>query len=225
MAGSYLREGDVYRYGAGCGATPEFLAYLMANPITPGRGHDSIAGRVALSGKVECIPEIRDVKNYILPEHLRDQTRSVLGVPLLRDEKVEGVLILARLQPGSFDSRLINLVQTFADQAVIAIANVRLFNEVKARTDELSEALQQQTATADVLKVISRSAFDLQPVLNTLTTSAVTLCGAGNGIYLKKGDAFHIEAATTATPEPEFWSISVERRSGPAEAPSADGFC
>ena len=88
---------------------------------------------------------------------------------------------------------------------MIAIENVRLFEQVQARTRDLTEALQQQTATADVLKVISRSAFDLQAVLNTLTTSAVTLCGAANGlIYLKKGDAFHMEAATTATPDPEF---------------------
>ena len=88
---------------------------------------------------------------------------------------------------------------------MIAIENVRLFEQVQARTRDLTEALEQQTATADVLKVISRSAFDLQAVLNTLTTSAVTLCGAANGlIYLKKGDAFHLEAATTATPDPEF---------------------
>ena len=91
-----------------------------------------------------------------------------LGMPLLRGDEVIGVFALLGVEPGPFTPSQIELVQTFADQAVIAIENVRLFNEVKARTRDLSEALQQQTATADVFKVISRSAFDLQAVLDTL---------------------------------------------------------
>jgi two-component system, NtrC family, sensor kinase len=90
-------------------------------------------------------------------------------VPLLRNDRVEGVLVIAQTEPGVFSSRQIELVKTFADQAVIAIENVRLFDEVQAKTRDLTEALQQQTATADVLKVISRSAFDLDAVLQTLT--------------------------------------------------------
>src|SRR5258705_8317534 len=88
--------------------------------------------------------------------------RTILGVPLLRGKEPIGVLFLGRKTVEAFPEKQIELVQTFADQAVIAIENVRLFDEVQAKTRDLSEALQQQTATADVLKVISRSTFDLQ---------------------------------------------------------------
>ena len=122
---------------------------------------------------------------------------------MLRDGKVEGVLVLTRHSPGPFTQRQIELVETFADQAVIAIENVRLFDEVQARTRDLSEALQQQTATADVLKVISRSAFDLDAVLNTLTGTAIQLCEATRGvIWLRKGEHLRLAAHVNY---PEEW--------------------
>ena len=102
-------------------------------------------------------------------------------MPLLRNGEVEGVFDSVRPEPGAFTPRQIELVRTFADQAVIAIENARLFDEVQAKTRDLEESLQQQTATADVLKVISRSAFDLQPVFETLVSAAVELCGAFSG--------------------------------------------
>jgi GAF domain-containing protein len=99
---------------------------------------------------------------------------SALYLPLVREGECIGVLALAGKRAGMFGESEVTLAESFRDQALIAIENTRLFNEVQARTEDLRESLQQQTATADVLKVISRSAFDLEAVLNTLVRSAVT---------------------------------------------------
>src|SRR5678815_962606 len=114
--------------------------------------------------------------------------RSIAAVPLLHEGNPIGAIAVARANAGSFPKRQMALLQAFADQAVIAIENVRLFDEVQARTRDLSESLQQQTATADVLKVISRSTFDLKRVLRTLTESAAQLCEAQQAMVTQRGD-------------------------------------
>jgi signal transduction histidine kinase len=111
--------------------------------------------------------------------------QTILAVPLLRESTPFGALVLRRTKVELFSDKQIELVETFADQAVIAIENVRLFEAEQQRSRELSESLQQQTATADVLKVISRSAFDLQAVLDTLVESAVRLCDARFGAVFR----------------------------------------
>ena len=125
---------------------------------------------------------------------------SVIFTPMLLGDKVIGAIGAARHDPVGFDEKQIDLVTNFAKQAVIAIENARLLRELHARTDDLSESLQQQTATADVLKVISRSAFDLKSVLTTLTESAKGLCGASLGIIcLRDGEVMRLQAESGCT--------------------------
>ena len=180
---------------------PEWDRFTSTTRVYPGRG--SLVGRVLLESKTVQIPDVLTDPEYAYPEQQRaGGYRTLLGVPLLRSGQPIGVLFLGRSTVQPFSDKQIELVQTFADQAVIAIENVRLFDEVQARTRDLSEALQQQTATADVLKVISRSAFDLQTVLDALLSSACRLCEADFGTirYREEGD-FRLAATFGCKPE------------------------
>src|SRR5262245_22965870 len=160
-------------------------------------GRETCAGRVLLEGRPVQIPDCEADPEYKAPDILRASgNRAILGVPLLREGLPIGVLTLIRTTARPFTEKQIELTTIFADQAVIAIENVRLFDEVQARTRELSESLQQQTATADVLKAISRSAFDLKTVLDSLVEAATRLCEADQGSIARERNGTYKRVTT-----------------------------
>jgi GAF domain-containing protein len=181
-----LQDG-AYQLAGASNAVAAFVKHCAEHPIRPGRG--SVAGRTALEQKTVHLPDcLADPEYTLLDFQEVGGHRSMLGVPLLRDGVTIAVIVLLRNAVRPFTDKQIDLVTTFADQALIAIENVRLFEDVQARTRELSESLQQQTATADVLKVISRSTFDLKSVLQTLVESAGRLCGADYATITRQKD-------------------------------------
>src|SRR4029453_7141181 len=165
-------------------------------------GRETCTGRVLLEGRPVQIPDCEADPEYKAPDVLRaGGNRAMLGVPLLREGLPIGVLTLTRSTARPFTDKQIELATTFADQAVIAIENVRLFDEVQARTRDLSEALEQQTATSEVLKVISSSQGELQAVFDSMLANATRLCAAKFGtLFLCEGDDFRVVAHHNTPP-------------------------
>src|SRR5215217_5688340 len=170
-------------------------------PTIPGCSCGKVTGRTAIEAKVVHVPDVLADPDYTWSEAQRlGGYRAALGVPLLREGRVTGVIFVAKELPGPFTDKQIELARTFADQAVIAIENVRLFEEVQVRTQELQESLDYQTATSDVLGVISRSPSKIEPVLQVIVDTAARLCAAEYALaYLLKADGrYHTVAANNA---------------------------
>ncbi|HEX9073864.1 MAG TPA: GAF domain-containing protein, partial [Pseudolabrys sp.] len=197
----FLRDGELYRVAARFGFSSKFQEYLGEHPRRADRG--SVTGRTALEGKVVHVPDVMADPEYTWSEAQQmGGYRTVLGVPLLRDGSPVGVIIVARAVVQPFTDKQIELVTTFADQAVIAIENVRLFDEVQARTKELTAALEHQTATAEILNVISRSPTSAEPVFRAIVESATRLCdGVFANVRLYDGHQLHVAATHNFTPE------------------------
>ena len=191
----FQRDGELYRLSASYGYSREMEQYAFEHPLRADRG--SVTGRAALECRTIHIPDVQADREYLVTGYQKVVGyRTALGVPLLREGTTIGVFALTRVEVNPFTEKQIELVTTFADQAVIAIENVRLFDEVQARTRDLAESLQQQTATADVLKAISRSTFDLKTVLDALVEAAARLCEANQGTIARERDGLYQRVAT-----------------------------
>src|SRR5215472_7034067 len=194
-------DNELLRFGACHGLTPEGFKALQRLYPRPA-GEDTAAGRAILHCAVVQIPDVLADPAYGALDLAQMATfRSVVAVPMLRDGDPIGAIAVARAQVGSFPSSQIALLQTFARQAVIAIENTRLFEAEQQRTRELSESLEQQTATSEVLRVISSSPGDLQSVFEAILENATRICGAKFGaLFLSEGDAYRYAALHNAPP-------------------------
>ena len=211
----FRRDGDVYRVGTAIGFSPEasaaarhFRDFLEGNPLVLGRG--SVTGRVAMEGRAVHIADSASDPEYTVAEATTlGKLRTQLGVPMLRDGSLIGVIVLARHRVEPFTEKQIELVTTFANQAVIAIENARVLNELR-------ESLEQQTATSEVLGIISSSPSELGPVFETILANATRLCEASYGtLWLCEGEAFRAVALHGPVPT----AFAAERRGGMIRPP------
>jgi GAF domain-containing protein len=195
-AAIHRRESDYYPFVASYGFPREFDKFMRNRQFCP--EPETALGRVLTSATTIHVPDVEATpadSSAVREWRKIGGYRTVLGVPLMREGAVIGAIVLTRTAVRPFTDSQIELVQTFADQAVIAIENVRLFEAEQQRTRELAESLEQQTATSEVLKVISSSPGNLEAVFQAMLENAIRICEAKFGTLLRyDGNAFHLAA-------------------------------
>jgi len=201
----WLYDGELLHYASSHNFTAEVLDQIKET--FPKRPDPSLAaGRAILDGKIAHVPDMLADPAYAHEMAMAGNWRASIAVPMLRDGKSVGAISVGKAVAGPFTERQMQLLTTFADQAVIAIENARLFDEVQARTRDLTESLAQQTATSEVLQVISRSPGELQPVFDAMLERATRICEAQFGnLFLRDGDEFRADAVTGESDYVALW--------------------
>jgi len=223
----YLYEGGALRVVASHNVPPAFDQARRRGPFHPPPG--APAGEVIRTKQTVHVADMAATQDYserhpaMVDAVELGGIRTVVIVPMLKDNELIGIISIFRQEVRLFTDKQVALLTNFASQAVIAIENARLLNELRRRTDDLSESLQQQTAASEVLQVISRSAFDLRPVFEAVAESSVRLCGADRAfIFRFDGELLRMAVAYNAPPEFEDWvarhPIRPGRHSGSARA-------
>jgi signal transduction histidine kinase len=223
----YLYEGGALRVVASHNVPPAFDQARRRGPFHPPPG--APAGEVIRTKQTVHIADMAATKDYaerhpaMVDAVELGGVRTVVIVPMVKDNELIGIISIFRQEVRLFTDKQVALLTNFASQAVIAIENARLLNELRRRTDDLSESLQQQTAASEVLQVISRSAFDLRPVFEAVAESSVRLCGADRAfIFRFDGELLRMAVAYNAPPEFKDWvarhPIRPGRHSGSARA-------
>ena len=199
-------DGDTWKIAAVHGAAPAYTEYLQQRGYKR-PGPETVVARIARTKQMVHIADLAASRGYaerdavVVAAVERGGVRTLLGVPMLKEDELIGAILIYRQEVRPFTDKQIELVTNFAAQAVIAVENTRLLNELRQRTDDLSESLKQQTATAELLQVISSSPGNLEPVFQAMLENATRICGAKFGtLYLYNGDAFHATAFHNAPP-------------------------
>jgi GAF domain-containing protein/CheY-like chemotaxis protein len=193
-------DGQALRVVASHNISPELRAFQEQNPILPGRG--SCAGRAALERRTVQILDARSDPEYTHGAREVSPFRTLIGVPMLRAGELLGIINIVRYEVLRFTDSQIALMETFADQAAIAIENARLLTELQTKNTDLTEALEQQTATSEILRAISQSPTDVQPIFDAIVRSTVRLCDAVMScVFRFDGNLIHFVAHHSFTPE------------------------
>src|SRR3974390_2503959 len=199
-------DGGSFQLMAQLGANREYVEYLQREPFRP--GPETLTGRVLRARGPVQIEDFARSKGYLDRDPIvvvaveRGGIRTTMGVPMIRENELTGVICMFRKEVRLFTDKQVELLQNFAAQAVIAIENTRLLNELRQRTSDLTESLEQQTATSEVLKVISSSPGELEPVFEAILENASRICNARFGVLnLYDGEAFHTIALHNPPPQ------------------------